>query len=110
MFLYEITNRFIKNDYQFFDALKTRDHKIRGYYNLLIKVRLHKSERSSPLKHFKNLCRVYECLSNWQSECKTCRKSIFNYLKGSLVAPKVKSRSLYWLQCRIFMSENIILS
>ena len=54
----------MKNDYQFFDALKTRNRKIRGYYNLLIKVRLHKSERSSPLKHFKNLCRVYECLSN----------------------------------------------
>ena len=44
MFLYEITNRFMKNDYQFFDALKTRNRKIRGYYNLLIKVRLHKSE------------------------------------------------------------------
>ena len=44
MFLYEITNRFIKNDYQFFDALKTRDRKIRGNCNSLAKVKFHELE------------------------------------------------------------------
>ena len=28
MFLYEKTHRHLKNDYQFFDTLKTKDHKI----------------------------------------------------------------------------------
>ena len=28
MFLYEITHRYLKNDYQFFDTLKTKDRKI----------------------------------------------------------------------------------
>ena len=49
MFLYEITNRHLKNDYQFFYNLKTKDHKTRGNRNLLIKVKLHKLEWSSPL-------------------------------------------------------------
>ena len=40
MFLYEITHRFLKNDYQFFDTL-----------NLLIKVKFHKLEWNSPLKN-----------------------------------------------------------
>ena len=30
MFLYEITHKYPKNDYQFFDILKTKDRKIRG--------------------------------------------------------------------------------
>ena len=30
MFLYKTTHRYIKNDYQFFDTLKTKDCKIRG--------------------------------------------------------------------------------
>ena len=30
MFLYERTQRYLKNDYQIFDTLKTKDHKIRG--------------------------------------------------------------------------------
>ena len=30
MFLYEKTDRYLEDDYQFFDALKTKDHKIRG--------------------------------------------------------------------------------
>ena len=49
MFLYEITHRFLKKDYQCFinDTLKTKDHKIRGNYNLLMKVKFHKLERSS---------------------------------------------------------------
>ena len=37
MCLYEKTNRYLKNDYQFFDTLKTKDRKIRGNSNLLIK-------------------------------------------------------------------------
>ena len=44
MFLYEITHRYLKNDYQFFDTLKTKDHKIRGNCNLLIKVKFYKLE------------------------------------------------------------------
>ena len=50
MFLYEITHRYLKNDYQFFDTLKTKDRKIRGNCNLLIKVKFHKLEWSSPLR------------------------------------------------------------
>ena len=30
MFLYEITHRYLKNDYQFFDTLETKYCKIRG--------------------------------------------------------------------------------
>ena len=44
MFLYEITHRYLKNDYQFCYTLKTKDRKIRGYCNLLIKVKFHKLE------------------------------------------------------------------
>ena len=39
MFLHEQTHRYLKNDYQFFDTLKTKDHKIRENRNLLIKVK-----------------------------------------------------------------------
>ena len=35
MFLYEKTHRYLKNNYQFFDAWKTKDCKIRGNCNLL---------------------------------------------------------------------------
>ena len=42
MFLYEITHRYLKNGYSFFDTLKTKDSKIRGNYNLLTKVKFHK--------------------------------------------------------------------
>ena len=44
MFLYEITHRYLKNDDQFFDTLKTKGRKIRGNYNFLIKVEFHKLE------------------------------------------------------------------
>ena len=30
MFLYKKTHKYLKNDYQFFEALKTKDRKIRG--------------------------------------------------------------------------------
>ena len=46
VFLYEKTHRYLKNDYQFFDALKTKDRKIRGNCNLLIKVKFHELEES----------------------------------------------------------------
>ena len=39
MFLYAKTHRYLKNDYQFFDTLKTKDNKIRGNCNFLIKVK-----------------------------------------------------------------------
>ena len=44
VFLYEKTHRYLKNDNQFFDALKTKDRKIRGNYNLLTKVKFHELE------------------------------------------------------------------
>ena len=44
MFLYDITDRYLKNDYQFFDTLKTKHRKIREYCNLLINVKFHKLE------------------------------------------------------------------
>ena len=37
-FLYEKIHRYLKNDYQFFNTLKTKDRKIRGNCNLLIEV------------------------------------------------------------------------
>ena len=52
MFLYDITHRYLKNDYQFFDTLKAKHRKIRGNCNLLIKVKFHKLESSSPLIPF----------------------------------------------------------
>ena len=44
MFVYEKTYRYLKNDYQFFDALKTNYRKIRGNCNLLKKVKFHELE------------------------------------------------------------------
>ena len=44
MFPYKQTHRYLKNDYQFFDILKTEGRKIRGNCNLLIKVNFHKLE------------------------------------------------------------------
>ena len=41
MFPYEKTHRYLKNHYQFFDNLKTKDCKIRENCNLLIKVKCH---------------------------------------------------------------------
>ena len=41
MFLYAKTHRYLKNDYRFFDTLKSEDRKIRGNCNLLIKVKFH---------------------------------------------------------------------
>ena len=49
MFLSEKTHRYLKNDYQFFHTLNTKDHKISGTCNLLIKVKFHELEWSSPL-------------------------------------------------------------
>ena len=37
-------HRYLKNDYQFFDALKIKDRKIRAYCNLLTKVKVHELE------------------------------------------------------------------
>ena len=44
MFLYEKTHGYLKNDYQFFDALKTKDRKILRNCNLLAKVKFHELE------------------------------------------------------------------
>ena len=50
MFLYEKThNKYLKNDSQFFDALKTKYRNITGNCNLLAKVKFHDLEWSSPL-------------------------------------------------------------
>ena len=42
-------HRYLKNEYQFFDALKTKDCKIRRNCNLLTKVKFHELQWSSPL-------------------------------------------------------------
>ena len=55
MFLYEETHRYLKNDYQFFDTLKTKDFKVRKNCNLLIKVKFYKLQWSSPSEHLKGL-------------------------------------------------------
>ena len=44
MFIYEKTHGYLKNDYQFFDALKTADRKVRGNCNLLTKAKFHELE------------------------------------------------------------------
>ena len=44
MFPYEKTHRYLKSDYQFFDALKTKYFKIRGNCNLLTNVKFHELE------------------------------------------------------------------
>ena len=51
MFLYEITHRYLKNNYQLFDTLKTKGRKVRGNRNLLTKVKFNKLKRSSPLNN-----------------------------------------------------------
>ena len=38
MFLFEKTHRYLKNDYQFLDALKTKYCKIRGNCNLFCQI------------------------------------------------------------------------
>ena len=44
MFLCEKTYRYLKNDYQFFDALKTKDRKIRVNCDLSTKVKFYELE------------------------------------------------------------------
>ena len=44
MFMYEKTHRYLKNDYQFFDAFKIKDHKIRENCNLSTKVKFRELE------------------------------------------------------------------
>ena len=41
---YTIAHRYLKNDYQFFDTLKTNDRKIRGNCNLLTKAKFYNLE------------------------------------------------------------------
>ena len=50
MFLHEKTHRYLKNDYQFFVAIKTKDRKNRGNCNLLTKVKFHELLWSSSLR------------------------------------------------------------
>ena len=49
LLLYEKTRRYPKNDYQFFDSLKTKDGKITENCNLLTKDKFHELELRSPL-------------------------------------------------------------
>ena len=44
MFLHGKTHRYLKNDYQFFDALKAKYRKIRANCDLLTKVKFHELE------------------------------------------------------------------
>ena len=55
MFLYDKTPRYLKNDYQFFDILKTKDRKIRGNFNLVVKIKFHELELGSFLKKSEKL-------------------------------------------------------
>ena len=50
MFLQKITHRYLKKNDQLYDTLKTKQNKIRGNCNLLIKVKFHKLEQISPLR------------------------------------------------------------
>ena len=43
-FLYVKTHRYLQDDYQFFDTLKTKDRKFRGNCNLFTKVKFHELE------------------------------------------------------------------
>ena len=52
MFICEETHRYLKNDYQFFDALKTKDRKISVNCSLSTKVKFHELELSSPLSYY----------------------------------------------------------
>ena len=57
MFLHEITHKYLKNHFQFFDTSKTKDlYKNRGNDDLLTKVKFQKTESSSPLICFKQHC------------------------------------------------------
>ena len=58
MFLYEKTHRCLKNNYQFFDVLKTKDHKIRGHCNLLIKVKFHELRPPNTNTFFRNILEI----------------------------------------------------
>ena len=75
MFLYEITHRYLQNDYQFFDTSKTKHGKIRRNCNLLTKVKFYKLEWSSPLSS----CLQMPCsvLSFWRF---TFCSKIFNLI------------------------------
>ena len=42
VFVFEITQRYLKNDYQYFDTLKIKHRTIRGNCNSFIKVNFHK--------------------------------------------------------------------
>ena len=44
IFVPPLTDRYLKNEYQFFDTLKTKDRKIRANSNLLIKVNFYELE------------------------------------------------------------------
>ena len=59
MFLYEKTHRYLKNDCQFFDALKIKERKIRGNWNFLTEVNFHELEWSSPLTLASNRVVLY---------------------------------------------------
>ena len=92
VFLYKKTHRHLKNDYQFFDTLKTKDRKIRGNSNLLIKSKFCELERSSPLTA---LCMTsvyfhfFLCLSIISSLC------IF-YNRGARLALACLDTPLWW--------------
>ena len=67
-------HRYLKNDYRFFDTLKTKDRKIRANCNLLIKVKFHELEWSSPLSKSWNYNRnanykheriIYSIILSW---------------------------------------------
>ena len=95
MFLYGKTRRYLKNDYQFSDSLKTKDRKIRGDCNLLIKVKFHGLEWTSPLNLFLISSNLFPVCYDWiLIECQLYRfrcKSVTEFLRGYF--------SMYFLLC-----------
>ena len=95
MFLYGKTRRYLKNDYQFSDSLKTKDRKIRGDCNLLIKVKFHGLEWTSPLNLFLISSNLFPVCYDWiLIKCQLYRfrcKSVTEFLRGYF--------SMYFLLC-----------
>ena len=87
MFLNEKTLRYLKNDYQCFDTSKTKDCRIRRNCNLLIKVKFHELEWSSPLILNKKLifldlpCMLFNIMKS-KHMCREPQYDVTVYLKS----------------------------
>ena len=91
MFLYEKTHRYLKNDYQFFDALKTKDRKIRRNYNLLTQVKFDELEWSSLLIQDSEFGRIWVRL-----------------LLGQILGQKLKLQSSHISMMPVTFKKNML--